>query len=298
MNVAGFLLLAIILINVGIFLYASGFFTNPGGFDISPGTINPPDSVYGEATSTNKNQTSSGTGSSAGTSVKTTIDPAEIPAGFTKDQLSAYFHKVRFDRVNPGANNEPENITLISNITGSQTIDVTGWVVQANRASQVIPQAVRTLDVLRPSLAGDIVIAAGDILNIYGTGSPIGANFRLNRCSGYLQDRFNFIPELPRDCPAIQRSDIVAFTGSCQDYLLNLPSCREPVASAVPPNDSLCRYFINNLNYLGCVDRYKNTAAFLKNEWRVWLGNNFIDNLHDRLLLLDKSGKLVDLYIF
>jgi len=33
----------------------------------------------------------------------------------------------------------------------------------------------------------------------------------------------------------------------------------------------------------------------LSHEWRVWTGHKFLDYYHDKLLLLDKNGLLVDL---
>ncbi len=287
MNVVGFILLAIIFINFGIFLYTTDFFK--GSFDISPKTVNPPDVTY-----FGPGPTSTGTtGGTTGTTVT-----AQPPAGFTKDQLSKYFGKVSFEKVEPGNYGRVEEVLLSTAIKPTETIDVTGWTLQANRASQVIPQAISSLDLLHPTLEGDIKLGYGHTLDIFATRSAAGASFRLNRCTGYLQNHFNFVPALPQECPAINRSDIVTFTGACQEYLLSLNTCKEPEIGAVPPNDTLCRYYVNNTNYLGCVDKYKNTSNFYSNQWRVWTGSNFLDDLHDRLLLLDRSGKLVDIYVY
>lgn len=291
MNVVGFILLAIIFINFGIFLYTTGLLGGSGHFSIAPSVVSPPDVTYfGPAGATSTFGTTS-----------TTVSGANIatpPQGFTKDQLSPYYGRVRFVQVEPGGAAQVEHVSLVANPKTGQTIVVTGWSLQANRAAQVIPQAIASLDLLHPTLEGDIRLGAGHVLDIYATRSAAGASFRLNRCTGYLQNRFNFIPALPQECPAVDRSDIVTFTGACQDYLLSLRSCQEPNPAAVPSNDSLCRYYINNRNYLGCVDKYKNMAGFYSNQWRVWTGAEFLDNLHDRLLLLDKAGKLVDVYVY
>ncbi len=289
MNVVGFILLAIIFINVGIFFYTTGFFSHPGSFDLTPPIVSPPD--YGGP--------SVPSGTTAVSGGKTGVSPVKVPAGFTRDQLSVYFGLVRFDRVEPGDNTGLEHIVLHASPKAGETINVTGWTLQANRAAQVIPQAISSLDLLHPTLEGDIRLSAGNILRIYSTRSAAGASFRLNRCTGYLQNHFSFVPSLPQECPAVNRSDIVTLTGSCQQYMLSLKTCQEPVIGRIPGgSDSLCSYYANTLNYLGCVDRYKSTPNFYSQEWRVWTGSPFLDDLHDRLLLLDRSGKLVDIYIY
>ena len=53
-----------------------------------------------------------------------------------------------------------------------------------------------------------------------------------------------------------------------------------------------------NLNYDGCVKAHQADTRFFTNVWNVWSGNRFLDPLHDRVLLLDANGKLVDWYLY
>ncbi len=66
----------------------------------------------------------SGGGASGATS---TINPADIPAGFTAAQLSPYFHKVRLGTLSVGTLSHYGTITLSDSNNATSTIDITGW---------------------------------------------------------------------------------------------------------------------------------------------------------------------------
>ena len=136
---------------------------------------------------------------------------------------------------------------------------------------------------------------------IYSSVSAFGRNLRLNKCTGYLENTYDFIPSLPRNCPTIPRSEMYYLKGSCQNYLNSLSSCKVPDPNnTIVAWDENCRQFVEraNINYKGCFDRYRTDPDFLSKEWWVWIGINILDPYHDRVLLLDKNGLLVDIYIY
>lgn len=226
------------------------------------------------------------------------VNPADIPKGFTLEQLSPYFKKVRIGSVSPGYFGGYGQVSLYA-YTLDAPLNVSGWVLKANRGSLFVPKAVDVYDPSGLTPESDIVLKSGETVNIYSTTSPIGKNLHLNKCIGYLENVMTFNPQLSRSCPYISRSDVAGFTGQCQDYIFSLGSCKFPAPN--PPiaiNDYACRAFLDTLNYRGCFDRYRTDADFLDREWRAWTGSRFGDDRHDRILLFDRQGLLADEYSY
>lgn len=190
-----------------------------------------------------------------------------------------------------------QEIVIYSNAVGGMA-DITGWIVKSNGGSFRIPTAQEVYSF--GGSEGDINLKTGDSVHIYsGIGSK--GNFRLNKCMGYIEDAAPFTPTLPKNCPFISHSEISRFSGACQDYINSLRSCQNPAANPpVPLDDSSCHQFLSKLNYVGCVEKYGRDADFSTNEWRVWVGNqaNIFDSLHDKVQLLDRTGKMADEYVY
>ena len=229
-----------------------------------------------------------------------TISPSEIPEGFTLKDLSPYFHKVRLGSVSPGFGpDSPGQISLYTSYSeGEKAVNVTGWLLQARDGSQYISKAINVYDPSGLAPAEDIYLGNGDILYLYTNTSAIGQNLRLNKCLGYLENVNQFNPSLPRNCPTPSRFEVSGFSGACQDYIQSLSSCSLPDFNnaPIPQNDYACRGYLDTINYRGCFERHRVDSDFLDREWRVWTGSQFLDDRHDRLLLLDRRGLLVDLY--
>lgn len=189
-------------------------------------------------------------------------------------------------------------LRLSANVGRNETANITGWFVKSNSGSFTIPQAQEVYSF--GGKQGDIILRSGDWAYFYPGRGPKG-NFRLNKCLGYIEDLAPFAPSLPKNCPLISRSEISGFSAACQDYLLSLRSCENP--SANPPvsiTDSACHSFLSKLNYVGCVEKYKNDSDFLTREWWVWAENrlNIFDPVHDKIQLINKAGEVVDEYIY
>ena len=250
-------------------------------------------SQIGEASpvwTTNLNySTSTDSGSAA------SINPSDIPSGYTAAQLSPFFHKITFGTLSAGGGYSYGQISLYDSGDGLAAIDVTGWQIKSNRGGEYIPTAVNLYDPSGLALATDIRMQSGQTLNIYSDTSPF--NLRLNKCIGYMQNANHFNPALPSNCPYFNQSDIASFTGACQQYIYSLGSCAFPDMNSIsiPLNDYACKTYLENLNYGGCFAKHVNDSDFLSNEWRVWTGSNVIDSIHDTVLLLDRNGLLVDL---
>lgn len=256
----------------------------PGGTYYAPvPSATPPPAVY-----------------SGGQTYEQTINPSDIPDGFSLADLSPYFKKIRISSASPAYSGSYEQATLYAYLGMGERVKVSGWRLQGNRGSQIVPKAVNFYEASGLSAEEDIYLENGHTLYMYSAVSPVGRNLRMNKCIGYLESYLDFVPPLPQLCPTADRSEISRFSGQCQDVILSLGSCRLPPDNPpIPWNDYACRSFLDTLNYGGCISRYRGDSDFLRKEWRVWYGTNtFLSERHDRLLLFDQNGKLVDVYVY
>jgi hypothetical protein len=230
-----------------------------------------------------------------------------IPQGFQRKQLSPYFRKVRISGVQPL--NYSYQITLLTALSENENINITGWVLKTSSSQAYIPLAVSQYNQLGNALMPvDIVLSGFSIVNVnYNGQNNLGYNFRLNKCSGYWQDVYLFNPPLPKMCPILNSSEVMHLSGVCQDYIQSLSVCQVPEVSFYntlgnTEQDLNCRRFLETINYQGCVKKHYLDKDFLSNEWYIWFNNQenqfFLDNLHDRVLLLDKNGLLVDVFAY
>ena len=133
---------------------------------------------------------------------------------------------------------------------------------------------------------------------IVSTGeSPIGKNFKLNKCSGYFNQQNNFSPYIAGSCPAV--SDLPqpkTLNNKCVNYIENLSSCSAPNINADTGINNDCAEFVSqHASYSGCVADHKNDSDFDKHEWRIYLkqSGELWGNKHDLIQLFDSLGKLI-----
>lgn len=241
-----------------------------------------------------------GFGNGQQSSLQPAINPADIPAGFALKDLSPYFKKFSFS-VSPAHFGSYGQVALYGYNSGpnSSPVDVTGWYFRAARGSLAVPQAVNVYDPSGLTPQSDIYFRSGDTLYLYTTASPIGVNIRMNKCLGYLPGINNSVPQLPLNCPHIDRSQIQNFSSPCQNYILSLGTCKIPGSNPpIPYNDYACQAFLSNLNYRGCFQQHGGDPDFLGSQWYAWTSNTFVDQQHDHIYLFDRQGLLVSEYIY
>ena len=248
----------------------------------------------------NNTATNNGTVNNTGGNATATINPADIPQGFTAGQLSPYFHQVRFGGVSYGGYGYYGTITLNAyGLSGTSTISVSGWQIKARHGGEFIPQAINVYDPSGLTPQTEIILKNGDTVFLYSSPGPF--NLRINKCIGYIGVNNKTVPQLPQNCPYPDRSAAQNFTGACQNYVYSIGGCTQPNLSdpRIPFNDYSCRnYLANNFSYRSCFDAHAGDADFLTNQVWVWTGSNVIDQYHDQVQLLDKNGLVVDVYSY
>ncbi len=232
------------------------------------------------------------------------ISDSQIPAGFSRKDLSPYFNKISISSAySSSQGSTPSQIRISSNLKKGEIVDITGYKIKSNLKEIIIPQAVNIYEPLGFAPQENIVLSNNNYINIYSNTSPLNKNLRLNKCIGYLEDIYNFNPSLPQNCPSVPRSEITYLSGDCQNYIFSIGSCKLPDVSfynAFPGTDqgNACRAFLNTISHNTCYQKHRFDSDFLSNEWRVWTNYNILDPRHDWLWLFDKNGLLMDEYIY
>lgn len=229
------------------------------------------------------------------------------PEGFSVRDLSPHFGRVRISSVYPppSFSDDRSEFSIWAADVLTDGIAVTGWRVKGNKGEAVIPRAVSDYNPLAINTEGVIVLAQGDYLTVRSAGKgPFGKNFRVNQCMGFLNASFEFDPQIGWGCPQLYTQDELAtLSGLCQSFIYSLGSCEVPTAErwneSGVSSDAACRAIANRYSYAECYRRYRTSDAFFTNEWRVFLGERIaFDSFHDRILLFDERGLLVDLYTY
>lgn len=235
--------------------------------------------------------------------VRSSLRPENIPQGFSLDTISPYFRLIRIGTVRPKTDTAQGSIELRSSYGINAPLAVSGWSLSSNKRDRLtVPRGVENYDPFGYAAEADITLASGELMRIYSGKNPLGRNFRVNRCMAYIESVLTFTPRLNAWCPdTVRKEDISHLAGKCQDYIYSLRSCTLPDLN-VPGviNDRVCQDYLRTLDYRGCYDRHKNDSDFFGREWMAWTGDRFLDMdpRHDRILLYDKDGFLVDEYVY
>ncbi len=246
------------------------------------------------------------------TNYSTNYSPYSAPSGGTtisspsKPEATPLNQRVYISSANvSGYPLKYSHITLYSRLKEGEIINITGWKIKSNKSEATISQAVEIYDLSGYSVNGDIILKPNNYADLYSLTSPINKNLRLNKCSGYLTQTYDFQPlYLSQSCPYISSSEIKNLSGQCQSYIQSLGSCRTPdlnFSNSLPGTDegNACRVFLQNIGYTSCVSSHRNDADFLSNNWIVWLyGQITLDPQHDYLRLYDTNGNLISEYSY
>lgn len=289
------IIIGLVVAYYGFFGSGAGIFGGSGPLASGPGSSseirNPePVSVY-----------RGGSGGSAGGSTGSERGSSQI----LKPGESPFKGVVRISTVERfGDRPESEYIALRYDGTFSaspgRAIDVTGWRIATARESELIPRAFNIPEI--DADERDIFLPpGGEVIVVSGTMS-YGRNFRENQCVGYFTEAHQFTPFLSGSCPDDNpdRTQLLrkGFNGQCVDLIQSIPSCRRPIVplAAGIIGQACAEYVSQNFNYYSCVRDFRNDKDFLKKTWRTALrrGTKLYDPRHDRVILRDQNGLLVD----
>jgi hypothetical protein len=148
----------------------------------------------------------------------------------------------------------------------------------------------------------NIVLTGGDTLYLTTGISPVGANFKVNKCSGYLNQFQDFVPSLNTNCPRPRDENLSSIPNTntndeCLNYIDNFSSCRIQTDPLPQKWSYECTTFIKDkIGYPSCVTTHKNDKDFQLPEWRAYLqrSDSIWKTTRDAIVLYDNEGKVVD----
>jgi hypothetical protein len=210
-----------------------------------------------------------------------------------------------------------EYVRIRASSRNTAPITITGWQIES------LVTGVRfTIGGASPLLRSGVVnaeppvqLAPGGSAIINSGRSLVGASFRVNKCSGYLDQHQRFIPRLSKQCPRpldeFKEFGMVPITSIqsdddeyqvCYDYIRRNVNRCEIKTGRLKDSDDLhdqCVAFIKNeLTYNGCTSNHRFDSDFYSNEWRLHLGS-FVElwrEDYEILRLLDQNGLVVDVW--
>ncbi|VAW32566.1 hypothetical protein MNBD_CPR01-362 [hydrothermal vent metagenome] len=229
------------------------------------------------------------------------------------ETLSPYSGRITLGHYVSGADNinsSREYVTLRVT-TNTTPIDITGWTLKSS-ASGVSAHIPKGTEVPRSGIVNqtqDIILRPGDDAIISSGRSPIGGSFRENICIGYFAQYQSFYPTLPLTCPIpfTELKDNYRNGGgnymrdlACINYTRSLNRCSVVTTPPVNLSSSCAKFLTTYLNYNGCVNAHEHDSYFKNKTWRIYLNRDksMWRTHYDSVELLDKNGKLVDMFSY
>ena len=190
-----------------------------------------------------------------------------------------------------------EKLTFTSK--GAEPIYMRGWTVGSEKynTSFALPDSAFEIP-NQPyyQYEDELFITSKRKIAVFSGTSPIGVNFRLNKCVGYLDAYYKFDPVLPNLCVKPTEAEMDGLNAYCKKAIgSSVASCKEPDLNDAMI-DAECRDFMKErLSYSKCVENNNMFYDFLLDEWRVYLrrSSEIWPNEKDAILLRDKDGLLV-----
>lgn len=200
------------------------------------------------------------------------------------------------DKTNP----QEEYITLEASSQNTSPINISHWTLEGKGGLKLpfgtasylpYPSQINT--------QGEIFIQPGDTVFVVTGQSPIGTNFRLNKCVGYFSQYQDFIPNISRQCPYLKNEKLPTnLNDACIDYIDRMSRCKVETSPPLPPKlTPECRnLLIEKANYNFCVNNHKGDTDFYLDEWRIYLNRSaeLWKQKRETIILRDEEGKVVD----
>ena len=227
-----------------------------------------------------------------------------------KISVSPYFGKIDITDVDPpDVYANPSLITITTNLGSSEQINITGWQVKGKLSAYTIPKGIEKY-VTGSQTTQNIILKSGNRIYVSGETSPFGnvkSSFKTNKCMGYLDNSFDFIINIEKNCPRPEEKKLPRYlSDSCRNYILGLNTCEESTYQGLLKydllKDELCKGYLDSVfNYTGCLANYSEDSNFLGNQWHIYMDRKEREIMHatqDTIYLLDQSGLMIDKYCY
>lgn len=219
----------------------------------------------------------------------------------TKSLLSK---SIYLDSVAGAQSSDPqkEYLRILSDDASDKTVDISALSLRGSAygVTAQIPQAAEKPVLASAYEKSDVMVPPGGRVLISSGRSPIGTSFRVNACTGYLNQFQTFTPDLRQECPdpIEELKKTSAYDDySCRAFVEGLPRCRAYGGALPPTMSAACKGFIaQKLNYNSCVAAHSSEKDFYRDEWRLFLEQTteLWKNKQEIIRLMDPNGATID----
>ncbi len=228
----------------------------------------------------------------------------QVQAEADKKNQSRYYGMIDLGFVNRSTDPKQEYISLQASYAATTAIPVSGWTLKSlsSGTSVNIPKGAYIYYSGMANSEDNIYLNKGEMMYVVTGMPPNGTSFKVNKCSGYLNQFQTYVPYLNSNCPLPRNENLssiprTVINDACFDYIDRFPACRIQT-DPLPVNWSTeCSNFIYyKITYSSCVDAHKNDRDFYGNEWRVYLKHteSIWKSSREEIVLYDDVGKIVD----
>lgn len=196
-----------------------------------------------------------------------------------------------------------EYLVINASNQNQSSVKITGMKIKSAKSGQeaIIPKGFKTFKSANTptSQREDIYLAPGERAILATSKSPVGSSFKLNICSGYLEQYLDFNPSIFSSCP-LAKDDLARYgttlNDACLDYIDTIGSCQKPTNIPIRLNNQCQEYINSKVNYTACVDLHQKDKNFYKDEWRVYFDRDLElwKNSREEIILVSETGETLD----
>lgn len=179
----------------------------------------------------------------------------------------------------------------IQNI-GTSSVNLEGFKIKTSLINLTLEKTNKVLYPLLFETKESLILNPGERLILLAQKSPIGINFKINRCLHFYPGLENFkegtcfLPEIPNYLPA-----------KCKEKISRL-TCRFIDLNTISKEFGFfyeCQKFVEeNFTYKGCFEKNNQKKDFHENKWYYFLGERTLVEKFDELIFLDPNGLVIE----
>ncbi|HBM45887.1 TPA: hypothetical protein DDZ75_02845 [Patescibacteria group bacterium] len=191
-------------------------------------------------------------------------------------------------------------IEIRATSNSKKSLNITGWSVKGimDKKPRVIGRGSQIFYQGKVNPEQEIILYPGEKAIILAGDSPVGASFKVNKCTGYLGQFQVFVPSFLQNCPHVGLDATVGITdGICSQFIRSIPRCNAFIHDYPMNITSECKELVEaNLTHNSCVANHIKDSDFYKGEWRVYLGgsDSFGSKDGDIVTIYDRDGNKID----
>lgn len=210
-------------------------------------------------------------------------------------KFSPYFGKIQASASLRNPNVDGQQVMLQG--VSADPVSITGWTFGSKKYNTQygVPSVAQDIPnhPYFASMQSAIKLTNKTKLVVHMGRSPLGVDFRMNRCIGYLN---TYYPNtVPNYCPGMNQDEVKNLTAYCKTAISRTGQCREPNLSDAKMDSECHDYLYSHFTYSQCVVNNNSFYDFYMDEWWTYLNlsSQVWASEADSLLIKDQDGLLI-----